>query len=225
MPRAPAVRNHSAQLGGRPARRIESSCMNGTRARSAGRRTACARSSDGLATGVTNSPNRACAVAPSKPPRPNRMATSISSWSRSNGRVCVRKRSSIPGTRRASLGSLGTSQRVANDGVAPTVSRPLALPAAQHAHAAREPLEALAQMLRRKLSRIGQRETPRSAAKQLDPEMALQTADLVADRGGRHVQLAGCARKAQKARRGLECAQRSQWWQGLVRHEFISSVR
>src|SRR5688572_28658467 len=40
-----------------------------TRARSTGRRTAYARSRDGLATGVTNSPKSACAVAPSKPPR------------------------------------------------------------------------------------------------------------------------------------------------------------
>ena len=80
-------------------------------------------------------------------------------------------------------------------------------------------------MPRRKLSRIGQRETPRSTAKQLDPEMALQAADLVTDGSGRYVQLAGGACKAQKTRRGLECAQRSQRRQGLVRHEFISPMR
>ncbi len=131
----------------------------------------------------------------------------------------------MPGRRRASRGSRGTSQRVANDGVAPTVSRPFVLAAAQDADAAREPLESLAQMQGCELSRIGERETPGTAAEQLDAEMPLETAYLVADRGRRHVQLTSRPGEAQETRRGLEGAQRRQWRQWLFRHEFISSIR
>ena len=84
---------------------------------------------------------------------------------------------------------------------------------AQQIDAAREPVEAFTEVIRRELPLVGEHQSTRGATEQRDAEIFLEPADLVTDRCGRHVQFACCLGEAEQPGRGLEGAQCRQWRQ------------
>ena len=88
--------------------------------------------------------------------------------------------------------------------------RAAAIAVTQQADAARQPVEGRAEVLGRQLPLLGEHEAARGAPEQRDPEVALEAANLVADRSRGDVQLPRGPSEAEQASRGLEGAQRRQ---------------
>ena len=178
------MRNHSAHPCGRPTRRIESSCSSGTRARSAGRRMARWRRNAGLATGATYSPNIGIASTPSTAPRPKRTA-SVYFLVVEVHRLRTGLEAQVePGTAAHEAPEPRHQPAGREGGGRAQRDRARAVAATQQAHPARQPVEARAEVFGGQLPLLGEHETARGAPEQRDAEVALEAADLVADRAG-----------------------------------------
>ena len=207
MPRVPATRNHSAQLGGRPARRIESVVderdarevrrpANGVRPQ---QRAARHRRHELAEQRVGGRPVEA--AAPESDRNIHVVLVEVE-------RPRIRPHSKLDSRDAARQARQTRHQPPRREGRSRADREPACpLSAAQHSDADREQLESLAQVFRRELTLVGEGEAPRPPAEELHAQVPLESTDLVADRRRRHVQLARGAGEAQKPRGRFESAQ------------------